>query len=83
MQGLSYEYPNLAVAGKTRLQVLNGQPSETVYILYDFDCFHGPAGSNGSRRLSLPQRTRGLLTRRAAREPRSPRAQQSRRPIHG
>ena len=58
VQGLSYEYPNLAVAGKTCLQVLNGQPSETVYILYDFDCFHGPAGSNGSRTIFTSTDTR-------------------------
>jgi prepilin-type N-terminal cleavage/methylation domain-containing protein len=48
-QGLSYEYPNLRVANKTRLQVLRGQPSRTVYILYDFDCFHGPPETDGSR----------------------------------
>ena len=48
-QGLSYEYPAGKAANKTRPEYLNGQPSEYVYILYDFDDFHGAPGTTGSR----------------------------------
>jgi prepilin-type N-terminal cleavage/methylation domain-containing protein/prepilin-type processing-associated H-X9-DG protein len=48
-QGLSYEYPAGKAAKKTRPEYLNGQPSEYVYILYDFDDFHGAPGTTGSR----------------------------------
>jgi len=36
-QGLSYEYPAGKAANKTRPEYLGGQPSEYVYILYDFE----------------------------------------------
>jgi prepilin-type N-terminal cleavage/methylation domain-containing protein/prepilin-type processing-associated H-X9-DG protein len=48
-QGLSYEYPAGKAANKTRTEFLRGQPSEYVYILYDFDDFHGAPGTTGSR----------------------------------
>jgi prepilin-type N-terminal cleavage/methylation domain-containing protein/prepilin-type processing-associated H-X9-DG protein len=48
-EGLSYEYPSGKAAGKTMSQYCKGQPSETVFILYDFDDFHGAAGTTGSR----------------------------------
>jgi prepilin-type N-terminal cleavage/methylation domain-containing protein/prepilin-type processing-associated H-X9-DG protein len=48
-EGLSYEYPEGKAANKTMTQYLKGQPSETVFILYDFDDFHGAAGTTGSR----------------------------------
>jgi prepilin-type N-terminal cleavage/methylation domain-containing protein/prepilin-type processing-associated H-X9-DG protein len=52
-EGLSYEYPLLKLHGKTRKQVLErkeGTYSSTiVYILYEFDAFHGAPGEPGSR----------------------------------
>ena len=48
-EGLSYEYPEGKAANKTITQFLNGQPSDTVFILYDFDDFHGKPGDTGSR----------------------------------
>jgi prepilin-type N-terminal cleavage/methylation domain-containing protein len=48
-EGLSYEYPEGKAAGKTISQYCKGQPSDTVFILYDFDDFHGAAGSVAAR----------------------------------
>lgn len=62
-EGLSYEYPNLKLANKTREQVrmdrrvdgstgqikYNEQSSQRVIIVYDYRPFHGPAGDDGSR----------------------------------
>jgi len=48
-EGLSYEYPEGSAANKTMPQYLNGQPSDTVFILYDYDDFHGKPGDTGSR----------------------------------
>lgn len=62
-EGLSYEYPSSKLANKTREQVrlgrrttlsgdtvYSGEMSSTrVFILYDFDAFHGSAGDDGSR----------------------------------
>jgi len=48
-EGLSYEYPAQAAAGKTRRQYLRGRPPSQVWILYDFDTFHGPPGEEGAR----------------------------------
>ncbi len=52
-EGLSYEYPNLRLANKTRKQVLNGPGGEVnssrVAILWDFEAFHGPKDDEGSR----------------------------------
>ncbi len=48
-EGLSYEYPEGKAANKTMTQYCRGQPSETVFILYDYDDFHGAAGTTGSR----------------------------------
>src|SRR5690606_29112865 len=52
-EGLSYEYPAIRLAKRTRQQVLkdsrgNVLPSATVWIAFDFDEFHGPKGMNGS-----------------------------------
>ncbi|HZZ29519.1 MAG TPA: prepilin-type N-terminal cleavage/methylation domain-containing protein [Pirellulales bacterium] len=56
VQGLSYEYANTTLAGKTRVQVLqtaSGVPLKeaTVQAAYDFDDFHGPAGGPTSRNI--------------------------------
>jgi prepilin-type N-terminal cleavage/methylation domain-containing protein/prepilin-type processing-associated H-X9-DG protein len=53
-EGLSYEYPNLKLANKTRDQVRLGRSkdersSTRVFIVYDFQPFHGSKGENGSR----------------------------------
>jgi prepilin-type N-terminal cleavage/methylation domain-containing protein/prepilin-type processing-associated H-X9-DG protein len=52
-EGLSYEYPSLMFAGKTRPEVLDSplvtQGSASVWVVYDFAAFHGPPGENGSR----------------------------------
>ena len=52
-EGLSYEYPNLRLAGRTRQEVLDtrlGQRgSGEVWIVYDLDAFHGTPLEDGSR----------------------------------
>jgi prepilin-type N-terminal cleavage/methylation domain-containing protein/prepilin-type processing-associated H-X9-DG protein len=52
-EGLSYEYPSLLFAGKTRPEVLDSPlvaaGSASVWVVYDFDSFHGSPGENGSR----------------------------------
>jgi prepilin-type N-terminal cleavage/methylation domain-containing protein/prepilin-type processing-associated H-X9-DG protein len=52
-EGLSYEYPSLLFAGKTRPEVLDTRfgpvGTSEVWIVYDFDSFHGSPGENGSR----------------------------------
>lgn len=53
-EGLSYEYPSLFLAGRTRPEVLEGgrlgpRGSGEIWIVYDFDHFHGSPGENGSR----------------------------------
>lgn len=53
-EGLSYEYPNSKLANKTREQVRLGRNKEErnsgrVFIVYDFQPFHGTKGEDGSR----------------------------------
>ena len=52
-EGLSYEYPSIQFAGKTRPEILDlpmvGGSSGVVLVVYDFKAFHGPPGENGSR----------------------------------
>lgn len=52
-EGLSYEYPTLILAGRTRQEVLDSPlaygGSGTVWVVFDFNAFHGPPGENGSR----------------------------------
>jgi prepilin-type N-terminal cleavage/methylation domain-containing protein/prepilin-type processing-associated H-X9-DG protein len=53
-EGLSYEYPEPKVGNKTREQVRLGmtkdeRSSSRVFILYDYQPFHGSAGNDGSR----------------------------------
>ena len=52
-EGLSYEYPSVWFAGKTRPEVLDSPlvsaGSGTVMVVYDFKAFHGQPGENGSR----------------------------------
>ncbi|MEM8865881.1 MAG: DUF1559 domain-containing protein [Planctomycetota bacterium] len=53
-EGLSYEYPAFRLAGKNRQQVLQTRRGDTratgdIWIVYDFESFHGPPGDDGSR----------------------------------
>jgi prepilin-type processing-associated H-X9-DG protein len=52
-EGLSYEYPSLYYGGKTRQEILDSPlvraGSGSVWVIYDFQSFHGPPGENGSR----------------------------------
>lgn len=52
-EGLSYEYDASHAADKTREQILtlhgNERSSGRVFIVYDFEDFHGPKGEEGSR----------------------------------
>jgi prepilin-type N-terminal cleavage/methylation domain-containing protein/prepilin-type processing-associated H-X9-DG protein len=47
-EGLSYEYRSL-LAGRTRPEVLEFAGSTQIWVVYDFEDFHGAAGENGSR----------------------------------
>jgi prepilin-type N-terminal cleavage/methylation domain-containing protein/prepilin-type processing-associated H-X9-DG protein len=51
-EGLSYDYPSLHLAGKTRPEVLDHpmvSGSGTVWVVFDFAPFHGPPAENGSQ----------------------------------
>jgi prepilin-type N-terminal cleavage/methylation domain-containing protein/prepilin-type processing-associated H-X9-DG protein len=53
-EGLSYEYPSLKLANKTREQVRvsnsgDERSSTRVFIVYDFQPFHGSRGEDGAR----------------------------------
>jgi prepilin-type N-terminal cleavage/methylation domain-containing protein/prepilin-type processing-associated H-X9-DG protein len=52
-EGLSYEYPSILFAGHTRQEILDSPlafgGSRTVWIVFDFESFHGPPGEDGSR----------------------------------
>jgi len=48
-EGLSYEYPSLALAGRTRPEVLDYKGSSEIWVVYDFNAFHGTPGENGAR----------------------------------
>jgi prepilin-type processing-associated H-X9-DG protein len=53
-EGLSYEYPSYRLEDKTRQQVLETRRggvrgSGEVWIVYDFESFHGSPGDDGSR----------------------------------
>jgi prepilin-type N-terminal cleavage/methylation domain-containing protein/prepilin-type processing-associated H-X9-DG protein len=52
-EGLSYDYPALQLAGKSRPEVLDQfvgyGGSATVWIVFDFESFHGPPAQNGSQ----------------------------------
>jgi len=52
-EGLSYEYPSIRFENKTRPEVLDTREgvvgTSVVWVIYDFDAFHGSPGENGSR----------------------------------
>jgi hypothetical protein len=50
VEGLSYEYPESTVGGKTLPQLeRNRVGSHSIWLAYDYSNFHGPAGMAGSR----------------------------------
>lgn len=53
-EGISYEYDAVKLSGKKLEQILNRtdgriERSEDVWIMWDFDAFHGMKGQRGSR----------------------------------
>lgn len=51
VQGISYEYPSVRFANKSFEDVTRAgqRASSEIMLMYDFDTFHGPAGSLRSR----------------------------------
>jgi prepilin-type N-terminal cleavage/methylation domain-containing protein/prepilin-type processing-associated H-X9-DG protein len=49
VEGISYEYPSLRIAGKTRRQLAKQRPLNQIWVAFDFDHFHGPSGAEGAR----------------------------------
>ena len=41
VEGISYEYPSLRLANKTRVEVIRGRPAGEVMLTFDFGPFHG------------------------------------------
>ena len=66
-EGTSYEYPSFRLEGKTRQQVLERRRGDTrssgqVWIVYDFESFHGSPSVDGSRNfLYLDGHVDGLI----------------------
>ncbi len=53
-EGTSYEYPSFRLEGRTRQDVLETRRGETrasgeVWVVYDFESFHGSPSSDGAR----------------------------------
>ena len=53
-EGLSYEYPSFRLEGRTRQDVLETRRGEIrgsgeVWVVYDFESFHGSPGDDGAR----------------------------------
>ena len=52
-EGLSYEYPSLLLSGRNRQEVLDTPfgmiGTHQMWIVFDYDSFHGPPGDNGAR----------------------------------
>ena len=53
-EGSSYEYPSYRLEGRNRRQVLERRSGETrgsgeVWVVYDFESFHGSPSADGSR----------------------------------
>lgn len=53
-EGLSYEYPSFRLEGRTRQDVLETRRGEIrgsgeVWVVYDFESFHGSPGNDGAR----------------------------------
>ena len=50
-EGTSFEYRASRIAGKTRRQLEQSRPLSEVWVLYDFDHFHGAEGQQGARNI--------------------------------
>jgi prepilin-type processing-associated H-X9-DG protein len=48
-EGMSYEYRARTAANKTREEIRKEASSSLIWIVYDFDAFHGTAGDSGAR----------------------------------
>jgi prepilin-type N-terminal cleavage/methylation domain-containing protein/prepilin-type processing-associated H-X9-DG protein len=48
-EGMSYEYRSKTAANKTREEIRKEASSSLIWIVYDFDAFHGTAGEDGAR----------------------------------
>ena len=48
-EGTSYEYRNSRLAGRTTREVTERRKLSEVVVLFDFENFHGPEGTVGSR----------------------------------
>jgi prepilin-type N-terminal cleavage/methylation domain-containing protein/prepilin-type processing-associated H-X9-DG protein len=48
-EGMSYEYRSRTAANKTREEIRKEATSSLIWIVYDFDAFHGTAGDDGAR----------------------------------
>ncbi len=53
-EGSSYEYPSYRLEGRTRQEVVQGRRggergTSEVWVLYDYESFHGQPGDDGSR----------------------------------
>jgi prepilin-type processing-associated H-X9-DG protein len=46
---MSYEYRVRTAANKTREEIRKEASSGLIWIVYDFDAFHGTAGESGAR----------------------------------
>jgi prepilin-type N-terminal cleavage/methylation domain-containing protein/prepilin-type processing-associated H-X9-DG protein len=49
VEGTSYEYPNLRLAGLKRKELEASERYKTTWVQYDFDDFHGTPGEVGAR----------------------------------
>jgi prepilin-type N-terminal cleavage/methylation domain-containing protein/prepilin-type processing-associated H-X9-DG protein len=47
-EGLSYDYPSIHYAGKTRPEVLESRGSSELWVIFDYESFHGNPAENGS-----------------------------------
>jgi len=53
-EGMSYEYPSFRLEGRNRQEVLETRRGQTrgtgeVWVIYDFESFHGSPGTSGAR----------------------------------
>ena len=49
VEGISYEYSAIRVAGKTRKELAKRRPLKQIWVAFDFDHFHGPSGAEDAR----------------------------------
>jgi prepilin-type processing-associated H-X9-DG protein len=49
VEGTSYEYPATRLANKTLVEVTRDKGSQYVWLLYDFDPFHGRPNQQRNR----------------------------------